>query len=98
MLCEKCKKCCKKSCKKKSIFTDIRFIIILSLVIFVIGILGFYFFNEQNWPAAIYDTASIMSGVGAADEPHTVSGKIFGTFYTLFIGLGYIFLIGKSVV
>lgn len=46
--------------KKKHPFQNIRFIIILTLVLLAIGVLGFYLFHEPNWVTAFYDAASIL--------------------------------------
>jgi len=63
----------------------------------VIGNLGFYIFHKPDWYEALYDASSILSAVGAANEPETNEAKIFASIYTLVIGLGYIFLISYTV-
>jgi len=83
--------------KKQSLLTNIYFIIGLSIVVLLIGILGFYIYNEADWITAFYDAAATMSAVGAADEPSKPAAKIFAGFYTLFTGLFYIFLVGIAV-
>lgn len=75
----------------------IRFAICLTLVLLAIGILGFYIFDEASWVGAIYETTAIMSAVGAANSLVTDRGKIFASFYTMAIGLGYIFFISFVV-
>lgn len=83
--------------KKNNIFKDFRFIVVLSIVLLAIGILGFYIFHKPDWYEALYDASSILSAVGAANEPETNEGKIFDSIYTLVVGLGYIFLISYTV-
>ena len=87
----------KKKLNQEKLNSYIKFAIILSLILFMIGVLGFYLFHKHDWIEAIYDTTAIMSAVGAADEPTNDSGKIFASFYTLAIGLGYIFLISSII-
>jgi hypothetical protein len=82
-----------KTPKKKHIFQDIRFLILLTLTTLVIGILGFYLFHKKEWVTALYDATAILSAVGAADEPTNDAGKIFASFYTMFVGLCYILIL-----
>ena len=76
---------------------NLRFVLVLGLVLFFIGLLGFYLFNGHNWYVSFYDTATTMSLVGATHIPTTNSGKIFAGMYALTIGLGYIFLLSFVV-
>lgn len=78
---------------KECILTDYRFVIVLTIVMLVIGVLGFHIFEKQDWITSFYDASCILSIVGAGDDPKTPEGKIFGALYTLSIGLGYIFLL-----
>jgi hypothetical protein len=82
---------------QNNIFHDIRFVLILSIILLTIGVLGFYIFHKPDWYEAIYDASSILSAVGAANEPETNAAKIFASIYTLVVGLGYIFLISYTV-
>lgn len=82
---------------ENNLFRNFWFILALSISLFLVGVLGFYYFNNQDVISSIYDSASIMSAVGASDEPHTDSGKIFATFFTFFSGLFYIFIIAYFV-
>ena len=59
----------------------------------LIGILGYYMYHHQDWIDALYNTTSVMSGVGAANTPSGHSAQIFASFYTLFVGLIYIIFI-----
>ena len=82
---------------ENNIFTNIWFILILSLVFLIIGILGFYIFNEPIWTNSIYNASTIMSIVGATYAPKTDSGKIFASIYSLAAGLIYVFIMGYFV-
>ena len=79
--------------RNEKLFGYIRFAIFLTLVLLAIGILGFYIFDRTGWIGAIYETTAIMSAVGAANSPTTDEAKIFASFFTMAIGLGYIFFI-----
>lgn len=83
--------------RNKNFFRNIWFILAISICLFTIGVLGFYTFHISDWVTAVYDTTAIMSAVGAADEPHSTQGKIFASFFTMFTGLFYIFLISYFV-
>lgn len=84
--------------KDDRLITDLWFIVFLSLVLLIIGIVGFYFYEGRGWVDAFYDTSAILSVAGATSGPQSVNGKIFGGIYTLIVGLGYIFLIGFAII
>ena len=84
--------------KDENIFSNLTFVIVLTLVFLLIGILGFHIFDKSNWVNAFYDTCSTMSVVGASHGPTTDCGKIFGGLFSLASGLVYIFLIGYFIV
>lgn len=76
---------------------NLKFIIVLTLVLLAIGVLDFYIYNEENWITSFYEAASILSAVGASDTPITPEGKIFAGIYTLVAGLGYIIILSYIV-
>ena len=82
--------------KNEKLYGYIVFAICLTLVLFIIGILGFYLFEKPDWIKSIYSTAAVMSVVGI-DEPKKDAAKIFASFYMMAIGLGYIFLMSYIV-
>ena len=73
---------------------NLKFIVVLTLVLLAIGIIGFHIFEKLDWISSFYDASAMLSLVGVGDGPFTDQGKIFAGFYTLSIGLGYIFLLG----
>lgn len=83
--------------REEKIHGYIVFAICLTLVFLAIGILGFYIFDEKSWIGSLYETTAIMSTVGAANDPSTDHGKIFASFFTMAVGLGYIFFISFVV-
>jgi len=68
-------------------------ILIFGIVLLIIGILGYYLFDEENWVEAIYNASSVLSGVGAADIPVTDSSRIFASIYSLFTQLFYVVML-----
>ena len=65
------------------------YIFFISVIVLLIGMIGYYYLNRQNWTQAFYYSASVMSLVGAADQPITDPAKIFAGMYNLIVGLGY---------
>ena len=84
--------------EEKNTLTDIWLVVVISLLLLLIGIFGFRYYENQNWAGAFYETATIMSLVGASHGPQTQSGKIFSGIYNLFVGLVYTFIIALVVV
>ena len=55
-----------------------------------LGIVGYHYFGELDWLDALLDASMILSGMGPVNELHTVSGKLFASFYALFSGVVFI--------
>lgn len=60
-----------------------------------IGIVGYREFEGLPWIDATLNAAMILGGMGQVDELHTVTGKLFASFYALFSGL--VFLVTVAV-
>src|SRR6185369_5723017 len=54
------------------------------------GILGYGLLEGMDWIDATLNAAMILSGMGPVNELHTVSGKLFASFYALFSGVVFI--------
>ena len=78
---------------KKNILTNVYFVIILGIILLIIGTLGFYIYEKLDWITSLYDASTILAVIGMGRPPETKSGKIFGTFYSFFIGLFYVYLV-----
>ena len=79
------------------IFTNILFLILLILVFLIIGAIGYYLLDKPDWIDATYSAASIMTGVGSADEPVTHAAKLFSIPYILATNLLFLFIVGYVV-
>ncbi len=73
---------------------------IAGLILFIslmIGVIGYHFLADQDWPDALHNAAMILSGMGPVfDKPTEISvaGKWFSSFYALFSGIIFITTIG----
>ena len=65
--------------------------IVLSLGI---GMVGYRVFENFSWTDAFLNAAMLMGGMGAVNELHTESGKIFAGFYAMCCGLVVILAVG----
>lgn len=65
-------------------------IILISLVI---GMCGYYYFEEMDWVSAYENAAMILSGMGPVDALQTVEGKIFAGTFALFSGIIFLIVI-----
>ena len=87
----------KKIKKRENIFTNVGFVSLLIIFFLLVGALGYYLLDEQNWTEAFYTSASVMTGVGAASSPAHQSGKIFATIFTMVTNLLFLFIVGYIV-
>ena len=60
---------------------------------FMIGILGYHFFEGLAWIDAALNAAMILGGMGPVNELHTSAGKLFASFYALFSGIVFLVVI-----
>src|SRR4051812_12606373 len=56
----------------------------------VLGILGYHFFENLSWLDATLNAAMILTGMGPVNPIQTVGGKLFASFYALFSGVVFI--------
>ena len=84
------------TCHHKTVLT-IPFAIFLGLILLIIGTLGFFLYEKTDFVTSLYNSSTILTVVGATFGPQTVKGKIFTTFYTLFIVFFYVFLISSII-
>lgn len=55
-----------------------------------IGVLGYHFIGGLGWVDSILNASMILGGMGPVDPLHSVSAKLFASFYALFSGLAFI--------
>lgn len=61
-------------------------LLILSVTL-LIGMVGHMIIEGQNWHDALMNSAFIMGGLGTVVAPDSTSGKLFVSFYSLFVSL-----------
>lgn len=66
-------------------------LIALSLLL---GILGYRYFEGLDWIDSILNASMILGGMGPVNPLHSVSGKLFASFYALFSGVVFLFSVG----
>jgi hypothetical protein len=60
-----------------------------------IGIVGYHATEGLGWLDSLLNASMILGGMGPVDVLHTVAGKWFASFYSLFSGM--IFLVAAGV-
>lgn len=58
------------------------------------GVLGYHYWGPMGWLDALHNASMILSGMGPVIEIKTDIGKLFSSFYALFIGVAFITNIG----
>lgn len=66
----------------------------ITLVILLIGIMGYRHFEKSDWLDAYANASMIISGVGTLTNPNTAEGKIFVATYSLIGGGVYLLVVG----
>ena len=59
-----------------------------------IGVVGYHQTEGLAWIDALLNSSMILGGMGPVAELHTVAGKLFASFYALFAGVIFLFVIG----
>ena len=54
------------------------------------GVLGYHYFGELSWLDSLLDASMLLGGLGPMSQLHTISGKLFASFYSLYCGLVFI--------
>ncbi len=67
---------------------------VIMAICLLIGILGYHITAEATWLDSLHNASMILSGMGPVIEIHTVSGKVFSSFYAMFSGIVFITNIG----
>jgi hypothetical protein len=69
--------------------------LLLVLISWLIGILGYHVLEGMPWIDAVLNAAMILGGMGPVNQLYTTGGKLFASFYALFSGV--IFLVSVAV-
>jgi hypothetical protein len=59
-----------------------------------VGVLGYHFIEGLSWIDALVNASMILGGMGPVNDLNTIGGKLFASFYALFSGLIFIFIVG----
>jgi hypothetical protein len=73
------------------------YIFVASMIIvgsLVLGVLGYHFLEGLAWVDALVNASMLLGGMGPVNELHTVSGKIFASFYALYSGIIFLVVVG----
>lgn len=68
--------------------------LMLIMVSWLIGILGYRYFENMSWIDAMLNAAMILGGMGPVDVLHTEGGKLFAALYAMFSGVIFLVAIG----
>lgn len=72
-------------------------LLVASLVIagsLIIGVVGYHVSEGLSWLDSLLNAAMILGGMGPVAELHTVTGKVFASFYALFSGVIFLVIAG----
>jgi len=79
---------------RKRIMKSLRVGILVILISWMIGIVGYHFLGPMEWLDAVHNSSMILSGMGPVVEIKTAIGKWFSSFYAIFCGVIFIANIG----
>lgn len=60
----------------------------------LLGMLGFVYLEQMHWHDAFLHSLFMLGGLGALSIPASVSGKIFLSIYSLYVGLVFAAALG----
>lgn len=56
----------------------------------LVGVGGHVYFEEQTWHQAFLNSAVMLGGLGVAEIPRTLPGRVFAGLYALYAGLVFV--------
>jgi len=59
-----------------------------------IGVFGYHLFGRLSWIDSLLNAAMLLGGMGPVDPLHTVAGKLFASFYSLYSGIVFLVVVG----
>ena len=75
----------------------LKWIVILFVVVFLFGVIGFRYLFDLNWHDAIYHAALTTSTLGVEIDEKTTTQKYFIAIYALMSGILFISLISAFI-
>ena len=66
--------------------------LILTLIILLIGMTGYHYFEKVSWLDAYVNAAMIISGLGTLANPKTLLGKLFIGTYSILGGGSFLLI------
>lgn len=85
----------KKQCTNP--FKDFLVIFVLTVLITIVGTIGFYMYHKQDWLNALYNATLILTSVGSPENHTEPSSMIFTSLFSLFTCLFYLFIVSFFV-
>lgn len=76
--------------QQRNIVFSLVMIVVLFIIIFIIGLLGFKYYFGSNFIDAIHNTSMYISGMGPITEAKTTSQKLFASFFSIVGGLFFL--------
>ena len=73
---------------------SVKNVLLITALSLAVGIAGYHYTEQMAWIDALLNASMILGGMGPVDTLHTVSGKLFASFYALYSGLFIIALMG----
>jgi hypothetical protein len=70
----------------------VAFIIIIGSL--VLGVIGYHYLEGFSWVDSLVNASMILGGMGPVNELHTVTGKLFASFYALYSGIIFLVTVG----
>lgn len=68
--------------------------LVLVVVSWLIGILGYAIFEHMSLIDAVLNSAMLLGGMGPVNQLTTTGGKLFASFYALFSGIAFLVAVG----
>lgn len=59
-----------------------------------IGVLGYHWTEGLAWLDSLLNASMLLGGMGPVENPVTVAGKLFASFYALFSGIVFLMAAG----
>jgi hypothetical protein len=58
------------------------------------GMAGFHYLERLNWLDSLLNAAMLLGGEGPIEQPATVAGKLFASFYAVYSGVVFLLAFG----
>lgn len=83
--------------KPRNPFKDFLTVLALTVVVIIIGTIGFYMYHRADWVNAFYNSVLVLTTIGTPEEHNTTEAMMFTAIYGMFSCLFFIFIIGFFV-